>query len=165
MSSNCFSREQFNSRHLPPMETKALSRDHKIQSLQEKLKSQGVKYCVGAYVDLHGVPKGKVVPIDHFEHFASGSELYTGYALDGLGQSPNDDEVASLPDLSRGVQLPWQPEVMWYPADLTFHGEPYEVSTRVVFGRVLEEARALGYTFNLGIECEVYFVKLDGTKL
>ena len=39
------------------------------------------------------------------EDFARGSELYTGYALDGIGQSPNDDEVASVPDLDRGVAL------------------------------------------------------------
>ena len=41
---------------------------------------------MGAYVDIHGIPKGKVVPIDHLLHMAHGSELYTGYALDGLGQ-------------------------------------------------------------------------------
>ena len=64
-----------------------------IQALRDSLKQQGVKYCVGAYVDIHGVPKGKFVPIDHFEDFAAGSELYTGYALDGLGQKPNDDEI------------------------------------------------------------------------
>lgn len=134
--------------------------DPSFTAIKEELKAQGVKYCIGAYVDLHGVPKGKVVPIEHFEGFATGSELYTGYALDGVGQSPNDDEIASVPDLSRGVRLPWQPEIMWYPADLTFHGQPYEVSTRVVFGRVLQQAAAMGFTFNLGIECEVYFVKL-----
>ena len=143
----------------------ALLSPEKLGLLKQQLIAKGVKYCLGAYVDIHGVPKGKIVPIAHFEDFARGSELYTGYALDGLGQSPNDDEIASLPDLTRGVQLPWQPEVMWYPADLTFHGQPYEVSTRGVFGRVLAEARALGYTFNLGIECEVYFVKLEGGRL
>jgi glutamine synthetase len=136
-----------------------------LTAAKHELIERGVKYCVGAYVDIHGVPKGKVVPVGHFEDFASGSELYTGYALDGLGQRPNDDELASAPDLARGVQLPWQPEVMWYPADLTFHGQPYEVSTRVVFGRVLEQARALGYNFNLGIECELYFLKLENGKL
>ncbi len=139
--------------------------DSELIATKEKLISRGVKYCLGAYVDIHGVPKGKVVPVAHFEEFARGSELYTGYALDGVGQSPNDDEVASVPDLTRGVQLPWQPEVMWYPASLAFHGQPYEVSTRVVFERVLEQAKALGYTFNLGIECEVYFVKLEGGRL
>ncbi|MDP4849132.1 MAG: type III glutamate--ammonia ligase, partial [Verrucomicrobiales bacterium] len=68
-----------------------------LSAIRDDLKAQGVKYCVGAYVDIHGVPKGKFVPIDHFVHFAEGSELYTGYALDGLGQSPNEDEIASVP--------------------------------------------------------------------
>src|SRR5690242_17379029 len=38
-----------------------------LQRLKEKLVGQGVKYCLGAYVDIHGVPKGKFVPIEHFE--------------------------------------------------------------------------------------------------
>ena len=31
--------------------------------IQQDLAARGVKYCVGAYVDIHGVPKAKVVPI------------------------------------------------------------------------------------------------------
>jgi len=129
---------------------------------KEELVAKGVKYCIGAYVDIHGVPKGKVVPISHFDDFAAGSELYTGYALDGLGQSPNDDEIASVPDLDRGIQLPWQKEVVWFPADNTFHGEPYLLNTRTLLKKVLGEAAAKGYQFNLGIECEVYFLKMVG---
>jgi glutamine synthetase len=134
---------------------------NQLTTIKQQLIERGVKYCLGAYVDIHGCPKGKIVPVGHFEDFARGSELYTGYALDGLGQSPNDDEIASVPDLTRGVQLPWQPEVMWYPADNTFHGEPYPISTRVAFKRVLDQAAELGFAFQLGIECEVYFVKQD----
>jgi glutamine synthetase len=132
-----------------------------LTSFKEKLVAQGVKYCLGAYVDIHGVPKGKVVPVSHFEDFAQGSELYTGYALDGLGQSPNDDEIASLPDLDRMVVLPWNPEVAWFPADNTFHGKPYPINTRVAFKNVLARAASMGFQFNLGIECEVYFVGQD----
>ena len=134
--------------------------DNELSTIQKDLAARGVKYCIGAYADIHGVPKGKVVPIAHFADFARGSELYTGYALDGLGQSPNDDEIASLPDLDRGVQLPWQPEIMWYPADNTFHCEPYPISTRVAFKKQLAAAAEMGFGFNLGIECEVYFLKL-----
>src|SRR5258708_3252680 len=83
-----------------------------LTTLREELASKGIKYCVGSFVDIHGVPKGKVVPISHFEQFAAGSEMYTGYALDGLGQAPDDDEISSMPDLDRGLALPWQPEVM-----------------------------------------------------
>ncbi len=131
-----------------------------VEAIKQDLQGKGVKYCIGAYVDIHGVPKGKVVPISHFENFASGSELYTGYALDGLGQSPNDDEIASLPDLERGIQLPWQKEVAWFPADNTYHGESYPLNTRNVLKGVLARAAEKGWKFNLGIECEVYFLKL-----
>ena len=133
-----------------------------IAEIKERLVDAGVKYCIGAYVDLHGVPKGKIVPVAHFEHFAAGSELYTGYALDGLGQLPNDDEISSVPDLDQITVLPWNKEVAWMPADNHFHGEPYPVSTRVALKKVVAEAAELGYAFNLGIECEVYFVKHDG---
>ncbi len=128
-------------------------------ALRDELKSKGVKYCIGAYVDIHGVPKGKVVPVDHFEDFAAGSELYTGYALDGLGQLPNDDEIASVPDLSRGLVLPWNSEIAWFPADNTFHGEPYPISTRVALKKQLDAAREMGFGMNLGIECELFVVK------
>jgi glutamine synthetase len=142
------------------METDTSTVENRIQTLRERLKSQGVKYCIGAYVDLHGVPKGKAVPIDHFEHFAHGSELYTGYALDGLGQRPNDDEISSVPDLDRVMILPWNPAVAWLPADNEFKGKPYEVNTRIALKKVLRQAAELGLGMHLGIECEVFVVRL-----
>ncbi len=134
--------------------------DQEIIAIRDALKAKGVKYCVGAYVDIHGVPKGKFVPIDHFLHFAQGSELYTGYALDGLGQSPNDDEIASVPDLESITVLPWNPEVAWMPADNTFKNDPYEINTRVALKKQLAVANEMGFGFNLGIECEVFVLKL-----
>lgn len=135
--------------------------DIEIKKIKQDLKDKGVKYCIGAYVDIHGIPKGKFVPIDHLEHMAHGSELYTGYALDGLGQAPNDDEIASVPDLDSITQLPWQPEVAWMPADNIFKGEPYEINTRVALKKVLKQAADMGYGMNLGIECEVFVLKQD----
>ena len=93
-----------------------------IAAIQQSLKAKGVRYCIGAYVDIHGVQKAKVVPIDHLPQMAAGSERYTGYALDGLGQAPNDDELTSVPDLDHIVQLPWEPKVAWMPADNHFQG-------------------------------------------
>ena len=69
--------------------------------LRDELKAKGVKYCVGAYVDIHGVPKGKFVPIDHFVHFAEGSELYYGQKRGGAIKST--DEVDRALRLVRGV--------------------------------------------------------------
>ena len=135
--------------------------EKEIKQIQAELQAKGIKYCMGAYVDIHGIPKGKVVPLDHLLHMAQGSELYTGYALDGLGQAPNDDEIASIPDLDHIIQLPWQPEVAWMPADNTFHGEPYILNTRVALKAMQAKAAEMGYGFNLGIEAEVFVLKQD----
>src|ERR1700761_8271719 len=133
--------------------------DNKIAQLEKELAGKGVKYCIGAYVDIHGVPKGKVVPISHLKHMAHGSERYTGYALDGLGQAPNEDELTSVPDLDHIIQLPWEPKVAWIPADNHFQGKPYPLSTRVALKNVMAQAAELGLGFNLGIECEIYVLK------
>ncbi len=129
------------------------------ENVKKELAAKGVKYCIGAYVDIHGVPKAKVVPISHLPHMAGGSERYTGYALDGLGQAPNDDELVSIPDFSRLIQLPWEPRVAWIPSDNHFRGEPYALNTRVALQTQLAEAAKLGYGMNLGIECEIFLLK------
>ena len=136
-----------------------------IAAIQAKLAQQGVKYCIGAYVDIHGVPKAKVVPLDHLPQMAKGSERYTGYALDGLGQAPSDDELNSIPDLDHIIQLPWEPKVAWMPADNGFQGQPYALNTRVALKNVLAQAATMGFGLNLGIECEIYLLKqgADGT--
>src|SRR5207248_7488239 len=69
------------------------------------LKQRGIRYCLAAYADVHGVGKAKCVPIDHFSTMMRGSELFTGAALDGLGQEPSDDELSIRPDLDRIVEL------------------------------------------------------------
>ncbi len=130
-----------------------------VSAIKQKLQDQGVKYCIGAYVDIHGIPKAKVVPIDHLPQMAAGSERYTGYALDGLGQAPSDDELNSVPDLDHIIQLPWEPKVAWMPADNHFQGKPYALNTRVALKNVLAEAEKMGFGMNLGIECEIYLLK------
>jgi len=133
----------------------------KVEETYRRLKAQGVKYCIGAYVDIHGVQKGKVVPIEHLAHMAGGSELYTGYALDGLGQEPNEDEFASIPDLDHVIQLPWEPKLAWMPADLAFRGAPYPLSTRVALKTQIAKAAEMGFGFNLGVECEIFLLRKE----
>jgi glutamine synthetase len=130
-----------------------------ILRIQRHLEQQGVLYCIGAYVDIHGIPKAKVVPINHLPQMAGGSERYTGYALDGLGQAPSDDELSSVPDLDHIIQLPWEPKIAWMPADNFFQGKPYALNTRVALKNVLAQAAELGFGLNLGIECEIYLLQ------
>ena len=130
-----------------------------MQSLMDK----GVEYCMPLYVDVHGIPKTKTVPVSHFDRMLRGSELFTGAALDGLGQGPHDDELAVVPDPDAVMQLPWRPQVAVIPGQLTYHEQPYPMCSRTVLARQVDRAAKLGLKFNLGIECETYIVRRDPT--
>jgi glutamine synthetase len=132
-----------------------------IQSLQSTLEAHGVRYAFASYADVHGVSKGKMVPIGHLDRMLRGSELFTGAALDGVPQQVSDDEVAAVPDAAHAVVLPWKPEVAWFPSDLHLHGEPFEACSRNILKRQLAQAAQLGYRFNLGMETEFFILKDD----
>jgi glutamine synthetase len=127
----------------------------------QSLAGKGVRYCMPFFVDVHGVPKTKTVPIEHFDRMMRGSELFTGAALDGLGQGPHDDELSLHPDPDAVTQLPWRPEVVVIPGQLRYAESPWPMCSRTVLARQVERAARLGYRFNLGIECEVYIVRRD----
>ena len=40
-----------------------------------ELEQAGVKYVLASFVDVHGIPKSKMVPIAHFDRMMNGSEL------------------------------------------------------------------------------------------
>jgi glutamine synthetase len=132
-----------------------------LESTRQRLGSAGVEYCMATYADGHGIAKCKTVPLDHFDDMMHGSELFTGAALDMLGQSPADDELAVWPDAKAIVQLPWRPNVAFAPGNLYLHGEPYPMCSRTVLTRQAERAREQGFVFNLGMETEFFFVRAD----
>lgn len=120
-----------------------------------------LKYLVPSYVDMHGIPKTKIVPSDYLEHMLAGSELFTGAALDGVPQNMADDEVAAVPDPDSFIVVPWRTDTGWFASDLHYLGEPFEPCNRGILKRVLEDAASLGYSVNCGIEAEFFVFKDD----
>jgi glutamine synthetase len=131
-----------------------------LEAKKRELHQAGVRYLFGAYVDLHGVPKSKAVPIEHFEEMVRGSELYTVGALEGMGTlGPNEDECVGVPDPSRFTVLPWDRRYAIAPAELHFHGRPYDHDSRGVLKRQVAAAAEAGFRMNMGIEPEVYVLR------
>jgi glutamine synthetase len=126
-----------------------------------ELEQQGIRYVLAAYTDVHGIGKAKCVPLEHFTTMVRGSELFTGAALDGLGQEPSDDELSVRPELDRIVRLPWRRDIAWAPGFLYYHGEPWPMCSRVVLQRAVDRAAELGLVFNLGVETEFYLVRRE----
>lgn len=127
-----------------------------VSQLKEQLTAAGVKYAIASYVDIHGISKGKFVPVAHLGQMMEGSELYTGAALDGVPQDISDDEVAAMPDAGSMAICPWNRQLAWFASDLHLNGVPFEACSRNIFSRQLAAAKAMGYQFNLGIETEFF---------
>lgn len=133
---------------------------NKIDTLQDELVAQGVKYVFGFYVDIHGVPKSKCVPIGSLKSMAAGSELYTVGALEGMGAlGPHEDECAGIPDLDRLTILPWKPEFAIVPTELHLDDSHYGQDSRNFLRKQVQAAADMGFIANVGIEPEFYVVR------
>lgn len=130
------------------------------ERLRDDLVHDGVEVLFGFYVDVHGVPKAKAVPVDKLESWARGSELYTVGALEGMGPlGPNEDECVSIPELDKLIQLPWAPRYAMAPAGLYFHDKTYSHDSRAALKRQVARAAEMGFVVNVGIEPEVYVLR------
>jgi glutamine synthetase len=125
----------------------------------EALLARGIRYAAVSFVDLHGKTKAKMVPVGHLQHATTGSELFTGAALDGVPQEVSDEEVAAHPDMSGAIVLPWQPDVVWVPSNLHLQGAPFPACSRTILGRVVDDASRLGLSPQLGVETEFYLLR------
>lgn len=128
------------------------------EALASQLEADGVRYAVGSFIDITGRAKSKIVPVDHLPNLLAGSERYTPRGMGDLGQmTPNEDECVAIPDVSSLRVMPWDRRFVWMAADLAFGGrEPFAHCTRSILRRQIDNAAALGYSLNLGVEPELY---------
>jgi glutamine synthetase len=127
-------------------------------ALAEDLRSKGVCYAVGSFIDITGRAKSKMVPIDHLPNLLAGSERYTPRGMGELGQmTPDEDECVALPDPTTLQVLPWDRRIAWMAADLRFGGTAdWPHCSRTILKKQLALAAEQGWRFNLGVETEIY---------
>ncbi len=136
-----------------------------VDDLRRHLQSSDIKYLIPSYVDMHGVPKTKMVPIAHLEKMMAGSELFTGAALDGVPQDVSDEEVCAHPDPDSCMIVPWRDDCAWFASDLWCEGKPFIPCSRGILKRVLAQAEQKGFRVNCGIEAEFYAFNDDEQRL
>lgn len=140
-----------------------MSKDSAKNKSHEKLAAdlleKGVKYLIPSFVDMHGIPKTKMVPIPHLQKMLKGSEFFTGAALDGVPQDVADEEVCAHPDAESCMILPWKPELAWFASDLWTEGEPFPACNRQILKNVTNKAADMGFMVNCGIEAEFYVLQ------
>ena len=139
--------------------------DKRIAELQKA----GVEFIRVTYPDLHGICRGKEIPIEVFaaaaEHGIHQTEAIMTVDLAHnvvAGFEHGFRDYVNIPDLATLVQLPFDPTVAMCLSDgRSLDGSPYDTDPRGALRAAIARFDALGYTAICAPELEFYIVDPD----
>ena len=136
------------------------------------LREQGVRAVRLLYSDLHGVARGKDIPLGHFAELCEEGVAFCAVVMGtDLRHTPvvgGDEGYVDLsihPELDTLRVVPWQREVAWCLGDAwTLDGSsPWRVCPRALLRRVVGEYAERGLVPIVGPELEYFLVERDST--
>jgi glutamine synthetase len=130
--------------------------------LRAKAAADGVEFFFALFVDMHGRPCAKMVPVEALDVMLGGGSGFAGFAAGPMGQSPADPDMIAVPDVASYTLAPWQPGLAVLHCDISVEGEPWPYTPRLILKRMLEKARARGLDYQVGVEAEYFLVRRDG---
>jgi glutamine synthetase len=132
-----------------------------MTGLQERLQAQGVHTLLVQFTDLHGVAKGKWVPLAHLADVFGTGAGFAGPSIAGTGlpRTGPRSEFYARGDASTATVLPWLPGVARIVGDGFVDGQPFDACPRQVLKRALARLAAAGLTLKTGIEPEFFLLK------
>ncbi|MCT4605926.1 MAG: type I glutamate--ammonia ligase [Marinisporobacter sp.] len=133
------------------------------EELLEKAKELELEFIHLQFTDILGVMKNVSITIEQLEKALNNEIMFDGSSIDGFVRIEESD-MYLRPDLSTFVVFPWTNHAKEarmicdvYKAD----GTPFEGCPRNVLKKVLKEAYDMGYTMNVGPECEFFLFHTD----
>lgn len=127
------------------------------------LVEEDVEFIRLQFVDIFGTLKNMAVTTSQLEKILNNKCRFDGAAIEGM-----DGHVGHLflvPDLDTFAIFPWRPQqrkVARLLCDVKKdNGEPFEADSRNVLKRVIQKANKLGYTLDVGSECEFFLFDTD----
>ena len=135
-------------------------------------KEQILKECVDKdvefirlqFIDILGVPKNVAITASQLEKVLDDGMMFDGSSIEGFARIEESDMYLK-PDLDTFVIYPWRPQSgkvarllcdVYTPAGERFMGDP-----RNILKKTMEEAEEMGYSFNVGNECEFFLFHTD----
>src|SRR4051812_9347225 len=145
----------------------ALTEQPRVQDVRAALPAEVTAVRV-TYADLHGVQRGKDVPVAELEHVLR-SGLAFCWAVMGtdlrhtpvVGGEQGYPDMLARPDLSTLVQLPWEPDVAVCLADLERDGAPEPTDPRGAVRRAVAAFDELALEPVIGPELEFFLCRPD----
>lgn len=137
----------------------AIETSPSAEQLRAELDARGVEFVFAQFVDMHGKPNAKLVPVTHLQDLLTDGAGFAGFAAGAIGQGPHDPDIAAMPDVGTLTQLPWKPEIARFACDVTVEGEPWPYCPRTILRNQLARAKELGYDFKVGCELEYFLIR------
>ena len=144
--------------------TEAIERNKPdIAKTKKRLEDAGVKYVLSSWIDLHGIPKTKPVPMSDFEQLCIGKgPQFAVHSISFVPElTPADSDQIPVPDLNSVYICPWDNSIAIIFADLYMEGAPYNICPRQALKRIIQEKQDEGYSGFAGIEPEFIVMKYN----
>src|SRR5918994_3040673 len=129
------------------------------EDVERHIAENDIEFLFAQFVDMHGKPNAKLVPTRHLDGLIEDGAGFAGFAAWAIGQSPNDPDLAAMPDLRSYTPLPWRPGVARIACDVHVEGEEWPYCPRTILRRQLDRARDMGFEFKIGAELEYFLVR------
>lgn len=129
-----------------------------VRKLRERAEKDGVEFYFAMFVDMHGKPCAKMIPVQATEILVEGGAGFAGFAAGPLGQTPADADLIAMPDLDTYTVLPWKRTIAAVMCDIWVSGEPWPFCPRLILKDVVARAKDKGYILKTGTEAEYFLV-------
>lgn len=131
------------------------------QPVIDRLKSQGIHSVLTQFCDIHGVAKGKLVPLDNLKEWVEQGAGFAGPSIWGTGlpRFGARSEYYGRVNLESLQPLPFMPGVAHAVCDGFAGGEPLDTCSRQMLQTVLQQLKDRGWTLWIGIEPEFFLLK------
>jgi glutamine synthetase len=132
-----------------------------MDDLKQRLAAQGVHTLLAQFTDLHGVAKGKLVPLAHLETLLRDGAGFSGPSIAGTGlpRTGPRSEYYGRGDANTACALPWMPGVARIVCDGVVAGAPFDACPRQVLRRQVARLAERGWKLQTGIEPEFFLLR------
>ncbi|MDP4177890.1 MAG: type I glutamate--ammonia ligase [Bacillota bacterium] len=128
------------------------------------VKENEVKFIRLQFTDIFGTLKNVAITDRQLEKALNNECMFDGACINGFNEIEELD-MNLRPNLDSFVIFPWRPQqgkVSRLICDIYRpEGIPFEGDSRYVLKKALDESAELGYTMNVGPECEFFLFKTD----
>jgi glutamine synthetase len=127
--------------------------------LRAKAQADGIEFFFAMFVDMHGKPCAKMIPVEAIDVLTGGGAGFAGFAAGPMGQTPADPDMIAVPDPASYLPVPWQPGLAVLQCDIHVEGEPWPYTPRLILKAMMAKASQRGLVYNAGCEAEYFLVR------